>query len=61
MMVYPRTDWGTRAALIAVPMVGLLVWIFNSYKLGRIRSRGLAIFAAIAVVAAAVVLAVILK
>ena len=36
MMALPRTDWGMTLALLAVPAVGLFVWIFNSYKLGRL-------------------------
>lgn len=35
MMILPRTDWGMTLALLAVPAVGLFVWAFNSYKLGR--------------------------
>lgn len=35
MHIYPRTEAGMTAALIAIPLVGLFVWIFNSYRLGR--------------------------
>ena len=35
MHIYPRTEAGMTAALIAIPLVGLFVWIFNSYRLGK--------------------------
>jgi len=35
MKLFPRTEAGMLACLIAVPVVGLFVWIFNAYRLGR--------------------------
>ena len=35
MHIYPHTEAGMTAALIAIPLVGLFVWIFNSYRLGK--------------------------
>jgi len=61
MMIYPRTDWGTTAALIAVPVVGILVWLFNSYKLGRIGRRTAVLCGAVLLAVAGAALAVILK
>ena len=37
MHIYPHTEAGTTAALIALPVVGLFVWIFNSYRLGKFK------------------------
>ena len=35
MRIYAHTEAGVTAVLIAVVLVGLFVWIFNSWRLGR--------------------------
>ena len=61
-MRFPLTESGMRAALYVVPIVFLLVWIFNSYKLGLHKDpkyRLKLIFGSIAVVAVLAVCAMV--
>ena len=39
MFRYPLSDAGMKAALIAIPIVFILVWLFNSYKLGMFGNK----------------------
>jgi len=35
-MIHTRTEAGMNALLIGIIVVGIFVWIFNSYKLGKL-------------------------
>ena len=37
MLRFPYTETGLRAALVAIPVVFLLVWLFNTYKMHKLR------------------------
>ena len=39
MFMFPKTELGMKAGIIAVPLVCIFVWLFNSYKIGRLGGK----------------------
>ena len=38
-MLMPHTEFGLKGSIIAIPIVLLFVWIFNSYQLGKFGNK----------------------
>lgn len=39
MLRFPYTQTGIRAALIIIPVVFLLIWLFNTYQMHKLRHQ----------------------
>ena len=39
MLRFPYTETGLKAALIVIPAVFLLVWLFNTYQMHKLRHQ----------------------
>ena len=53
--ISPHSESAMTYTLIAAPLVYLLIWLFNSYKLGKIRKKAY-VALSVCVCAAAVVI-----
>ena len=39
MLRFPYTEAGLKAALIVIPIVFLLIWLFNTYQMHKLRHQ----------------------
>lgn len=37
-IIYPHTQTGLVAAAIAIPLVCIFIWFFNSYQMGKFKN-----------------------
>ena len=40
MPLLPKSDAGLLAGVLAIPVVCVLVWLFNAHRLGRFKTTG---------------------